>query len=143
MAILEQALISNSSAATSPPYATILKLDSKVRSCAIPAKLQLKDPAARSQADEMLLLQHYTAHVSESSVGADNCFLLAPQLSRESALMYLHRGFFARAVRVSSSIIHRCKTFIDCVLLIACCLTIYRYLIRHMIPSAINLRTVF
>lgn len=61
MNILDQALIPNS--ATSPPHATILKLDTKVRSCAIPAKLQLKDAAARSQVDDMLLLQHYTSMV--------------------------------------------------------------------------------
>jgi len=62
MNILDQALIPN--AATSPPHAIILKLDTKIRSCAIPAKLQLKDSAARGQADDMLLLQHYTAMVS-------------------------------------------------------------------------------
>jgi hypothetical protein len=61
MNILDQALVPNPAA--SPPHATILKLDTKVRSCAIPAKLQMKDAAARSQADDMLLLQHYTAMV--------------------------------------------------------------------------------
>ncbi|KAG8876521.1 hypothetical protein FS842_006006 [Serendipita sp. 407] len=79
MSILEHALISNSK--TSSPHSIILKLDTKIRSCTIPAKLQLKDANSRNQADEMLLLQHYTS-----------------MLSKESALMYLHRGFFARAV---------------------------------------------
>ncbi|CAG7847734.1 SubName: Full=Uncharacterized protein {ECO:0000313/EMBL:CCA67892.1} [Serendipita indica DSM 11827] len=81
MSVLDHALISNSTTSSTSPHAIILKLDTKIRSCAIPAKLQLKDAAARSQADEMLLLQHYTS-----------------MLSKESALMYLHRGFFARAV---------------------------------------------
>lgn len=79
MNILDQVLIPHTT--TSPPHAIILKLDTKIRSCAIPAKLQLKDASARAQADDMLLLQHYTS-----------------MLSRESALMYLHRGFFAKAV---------------------------------------------
>ena len=63
MNILDQALISNSQSATSPPHATILKLDTKIRSCSIPVKLQLKDAEARIQADDMLLLQHYTSMV--------------------------------------------------------------------------------
>jgi hypothetical protein len=64
MNILDHALIPQNTAA-SPPHATILKLDTKVRSCAIPAKLQMKDAAARGEADDMLLLQHYTAMVGE------------------------------------------------------------------------------
>lgn len=58
MNIMEQALISSSS--TTPTHATILKLDTKVRSCAIPAKLKDLKLAAH---DEMLLLQHYTSMV--------------------------------------------------------------------------------
>ena len=64
MNILDQALIPNTTG--SAPHAIILKLDTKIRSCAIPAKLQLKDAAARAQADDMLLLQHYTSMVSDS-----------------------------------------------------------------------------
>ncbi|PVG01914.1 hypothetical protein CPB86DRAFT_870615 [Serendipita vermifera] len=79
MNILDQVLITNSN--TIPPHSIVLKLDTKIRSCTIPAKIQLKDAGARSQADDMLLLQHFTS-----------------MLSKESALMYLHRGFFARAV---------------------------------------------
>lgn len=65
MNILDQTLISHLQSATSPPHATVLKLDTKIRSCAIPAKLQLKDAGARTQADDMLLLQHYTSMVGK------------------------------------------------------------------------------
>lgn len=66
MNILDKALIPHSQHSVSPPHAIILKLDTKVRSCAIPAKLQMKDANARGQADDMLLLQHYTSMVRVS-----------------------------------------------------------------------------
>lgn len=61
MNVLDQALISNS--ATTTTHATILKLDQKIRSCAIPLKLKL-NPDTRASADEMAILQYYVAVVS-------------------------------------------------------------------------------
>ena len=94
MNVLDQALINNS--ATTTTHATILKLDQKIRSCAIPLKLKL-NPETRATADEMAILQYYVAVVSPLS---ESCLsrLKSFQLCRESAIMYLHRGFFARAV---------------------------------------------
>jgi len=61
MNVLDQALINNS--ATTTTHATILKLDQKIRSCAIPLKLKL-NPETRVTADEMAILQYYVAIVS-------------------------------------------------------------------------------
>ena len=64
MNVLDQALINSS--ATTTTHATILKLDQKIRSCAIPLKLKL-NPETRATADEMAILQYYVAIVSPLS----------------------------------------------------------------------------
>ena len=70
MNVLDQALINNS--ATTTTHATILKLDQKIRSCAIPLKLKL-NPETRATADEMAVLQYYVAVVSALSDVCPSC----------------------------------------------------------------------
>lgn len=97
-------LVEEAFGAKSPSYATILKLDRRIRDFEIPSSLQLGIPGdpESSAVNLSLSMQRYMLFCEKETSQSTLHFLLCTWLLTESCvvlgLLYLHRTFFAQAV---------------------------------------------
>ena len=91
--------------AKTPTYSTVLQLDRKLRGFAVPASLQIAgfgNSESRVgnyyESVPLILQRHVVLAVRESRRPSSSCLHFRSCLTYILDLLYMHRGFFARAI---------------------------------------------